>query len=165
MDRRAFLNNSSLALLTAALREISPEFALQAATRGNAGVPPQQTFQLNKKSDPEEVKSVYEIGSKEIGPSAVPYVYAFYDEDAKKFVSPLNLKPTLKKTSYTLQPILHAFNIRKSDQANFKKLKNQVQLGFNATAPITKSDQLTWVFMNAVDIFLAKQQWKKYNAT
>ena len=118
----------------------------------------QPTFQLSKKSDPEQVRSLYEAGSKEIGPSTAPYVYAFYDEDAKKFASPLNLKPTLKKNSYTLQPILHSFNIKKSDQANFKKLKNQVQLGFNATAAVTKSDQLTWVFMNAVDVFLAKDQ-------
>jgi hypothetical protein len=158
LDRRAFLNNSSLAFLTAALADLSPDLELQARTQDKNSSNAQlgQTFQLNKKNDPEEVKSVYEIGSKEIGPSAAPYVYAFYDEDAKKFVSPLNLKPTLKKNSYTLEPILHAFNIRKADQANFKKLKNQVQLGFNATAPVTKSDQLSWVFMNAIDIFLAK---------
>jgi hypothetical protein len=55
-----------------------------------------------------------------------------------------------------MEPTLQAFNIRKANQDNFKKLKNQVQLSFNATAPINKSDELSWIFMNAVDVFLAK---------
>jgi hypothetical protein len=161
MNRRDFVNTSGMALLAATLAELSPELALPMAeahesTRESSVA--RSTFQLGRKNNPEVVRGAYEFSAMGLGASAPPYVYAFYDEDAKKFISPLEVKPTLKKGSYTMQPTLHSFNIRKADQANFKNLKNQVQLGFNATAPITKSDQLTWVFMNAVDIFLAKDQ-------
>src|SRR5207249_293426 len=108
---------------------------------------------------PGNVAAAYEgVDSKDLGASEVPYVYLFFDETTNKFINPLRLAPKLNANAYTLEATLHAFNIKKSDQASFKNLKNQVQLGFNATAPATSTDRLTWLFMNAVDVFLAKDK-------
>lgn len=160
MERREFARVSAAALL-AVLTEASTEFSLPTVHAGSApsdkGSTP-DTFQLTKKNDPEVVKAFYEGTGRGLTASDVPYVYAYYDEKQKKFTNPLEITPTLKAASYTLESTLRSFNIRRTDQANFRNLKNQVQLGFNATAPVTKSDQLTWVFMNAIDIFLAKDK-------
>jgi len=108
---------------------------------------------------PELVASIYKSRpgeNRDLQGSPLPYVYAFYDENAKKFISPLDVTPTSPEGAYTLTSTLHSFNIKSSIQSQFAKLQNQVQLGFNATAPVTNSDNLTWVFMNAINIFLAK---------
>jgi hypothetical protein len=159
MDRRNFLGSSRMALLAGFLAEVGLELpsalasdATNEETDYRLGAP-----SFSKLADPEKVKKSYEVGAKDVGASAIPYVYAFYDDKANKFLNPyLEVKPVLEKNSYTMQPILQSFNIRVSDQVKFKTLRNQIQLGFNASAPITSSDQLSWIFMNAVDIFLAK---------
>ena len=160
MERREFAKGSAVALL-AVLTEASAELGLETARAGPSGKGTDGTkelFQLTKRNDPEVVKVVYEGSGRGLTASDVPYVYAYYDEGQKKFNNPLEIAPTLAAASYTLESTLHSFNIRKADQDNFRNLKNQVQLGFNATAPVTKSDQLTWVFMNAIDVFLAKDK-------
>jgi hypothetical protein len=156
MERRDFLSSSSVALLTSLMADV-PSFADVGATPKADAAP--KLFRLTEKNDPASAEKVYRglIGKGGLQASDVPYVYAYYDEALKKFVNPLDLKPALKAQSYTLEASLHAFNIRKSEQSKFSKLKNQVQLGFNVGAATTKSDQLTWVFMNAIDVFLAKK--------
>lgn len=162
MDRRGFLNKSRFALMTAAFLELVPDLKTSngQVLSGQSGAI-SSTYQLTKTNDPDAVADLYQPGAKGLGPAATPYVYAFYDENSKKFLNPLandpnGVKPSLDKGSYTMSPSLLSFNIRQADQAKFMKLKNQVQLSFNATAPISKSDQLSWIFMNAVDVFLAK---------
>jgi hypothetical protein len=154
MKRRDFFNNSMLAVLAAIAYDMpSLKAAQKAFTRkpGGAG-----SHKLAVVDNPELVIEAYAAGRRGLGASEVPYVYAYFDEASKKFVSPLDITPKLDAAAYTVEATLHAFNIRKADQIAFNNLKNQVQLGFNATAPVTTSDRLTWLFMNAVDIFFAK---------
>lgn len=161
MKRRDFLESSGAGLLVAALAGLEPRLgaALLAQERSAAQVPTEAggpghpAFRLTERLDPEAVMAAYLPGVK--GPANTPYLYAFYDEQAKKFVNPLDVKPTLDKGTYTLQPVLHAFNVSRADRAKVAG-SHQVQLGFNVTAPTTRADQLTWIFMNAVDIFLAR---------
>ena len=170
MDRRGFLNQSSYAFLAAALVPLSAELGASVAeaetSQSDTSNPIDSSkgptaHQLTKVNNPDAVADLYQLGARGLGPAASPYVYAFYDETAKKFLNPLateanGVKPSLDKGSYTMSPTLQSFNIRQADQARFKHLKSQIQLSFNATAPISKSDQLSWIFMNAVDVFLAK---------
>lgn len=154
MKRRDFVTGSSASAIGAALAAMSSELGtpLARAQSTSSGSP----LQLGRKSNPEVVRAAYERGARPLG--GAPYVYLHYDETLKKFTKATEVEPTLDKgKNWTLNPILYAFNIRTADQASFRRLKNQVQLGFNATAPINQSD-LTWVFMNAVDIFLEKDK-------
>jgi hypothetical protein len=160
MDRRNFVGNSAFALLFEALRGansgVVDAYAYPTPQAGGA-----TTLQLTKLNNPNAVAPLYIPGAKAVGPPPSPYVYAYFDEGAKKFLNPLatepsGVKPALDKGSYSVTPTLQAFNIQKAKQTQFKNLKNQIQLGFNATAPISESEQLTWVFMSAIDIFLAK---------
>jgi len=81
------------------------------------------------------VAAAYQPGARDLSASDVPYVYAYYDEKNKKFVSPLDISPTLNAGSYTLEAALHAFNIRKSDQASFKNLRTRFSLGSTRRPP------------------------------
>jgi hypothetical protein len=164
MDRREFLSGSRSALFTAVLANLPPECGtqlLQAQSGDSKSPSASTTHQLTVANNPDVIAGAYRIGTKGPGSAATPYVYAFYDEDAQKFLNPLaknpnGVKPSLPKGSYTMEPILHAFNIRQTSQRAFQKLKSEVQLSFNATAPANTSDQLSWIFMNAIDVFLAK---------
>jgi hypothetical protein len=159
VERRDFLNSSSAAALAAAFTGMGGDFAELFA--GTTQTPHEDAanargLSLTQKIDPELARAAYESGNK--GVSSIPYVYAFYDEAAKGFITPLKVVPTLKKKAYTMEAALHSFNIRSTNQSMFKNLNNQVQLGFNITTPVSESEQLTWVFMNAVDVFLAKDK-------
>lgn len=150
MQRREFITHSNAAFLTALLSQF-PVGKDATSVGGSIG-----RLQLGRKEDPEQVAAVYLCNAKGLSASEVPYVYAFYDEHARRFVSPLELATVEKAGLYTLEPVLHAFNLRRSDQAKFRNLRNQVQLGLNATAPVTNSDQLTWLFMSVINVFLGK---------
>jgi hypothetical protein len=123
----------------------------KAATKAPIGPSP---LRLTTVNDPQNVQATY--SGRGGGPATVPYVYAQYDIGSKTFLNPIDVIPTQPSGAYTLEPTLFAFNIKTSDQEQFKRLQNQVQLGFNATAPITGSDKLTWLFTSAIDVFLQK---------
>lgn len=149
MVRRTFVTGSSLSVLAALLSEASD-------VSGKAlKQPGPSPLQLTKLNQSEHVRAAYN-GSKGPGSASVPYVYAYYDVNLKKFINPLDITPTKPAGAYTLEATLHAFNMKLADQDQYKKLKNQVQLGFNATAPLTSSEKLTWLFMNAISVFGAK---------
>lgn len=162
MRRRDFLRDSTIFLGAMGSAELSsllrPEFGTVFADENQRPRP--GVLGLTARSlPPALVASIYKSRpgeSRDLQGSPLPYVYAFYDESAKKFVSPLDITPTSPEGAYTLTSILHSFNIQTSIQKRFEKLQNQIQLGFNATAPVTNSDNLTWVFMNAINIFMAK---------
>jgi hypothetical protein len=158
MDRRDFLNQSCCTALAAALFQMQPELGtaiLEGEAGGSNSTADSSTatsHQLTKVNDPDAVSELYGSGrARDLGPAPSPYVYAFYDETANKFLSPLasdrnGVKPSLAKGFYTMAPTLQAFNIQQTSQAQFKNLKNQIQLGFNATSPFGRSDQLSWVY-------------------
>lgn len=154
MDRRLFLNGGSM-IAAATLAELIPD--IEAASTAADSV-----HQLGKVNNPDTVAAAYRVGALGLGAAAAPYVYAFFDEKStQKFLNPLStvpncVKPVLPKGKYTMKPVLRSFNIRKSEQDKLKRLKSQIQLGVNATTPLSQSDTLTWMFMNAIDIFLAK---------
>lgn len=150
MQRRDFITSSSASILAAMLAQM-PVLDDKESTTGPAG-----RVQLGKKENPEQVKAVYESNARALAGSEVPYVYAFYDEQSAKFLNPLHLAAVEKAGTYTLEPVLHAFNMRQSEQATFRKLRNQVQLGINVMTPSVKPDELTWLFMNVIDVFLGK---------
>jgi hypothetical protein len=168
MDRRDFLNQSCCTALAAALLQMQAKLGTTipgakpgASTSTLDDSRTTTSHLLTKVNDPDAVTELYQTGARGLGPAPSPYVYAFYDEVANRFISPLaadrkGVKPSLNKGSYTMAPTLQSFNIRQANQEQFKNLKNQIQLSFNATAPFGRSDQLSWIFMNAVDIFLAK---------
>ena len=84
-------------------------------------------------------------------------MFLYYDKDAKKFVNPTEVKPTLDSGNYELDAVLHAFNISKASANNFSNLKQDLQLGLNFATPTHDGqDKLTWLFMNAIDVFLQK---------
>jgi nucleoside phosphorylase len=170
MDRREFLNDTSIAAIASLLLNGSNESNFLRASdlgtiaQGSAKNPMQSATStshlLTQTEDPAAVSEAYKLGTRALGAAAVPYVYAYYDETVNKFLNPLaetkELRPSLKKGTYVMTPTLQAFNIRKAEQANFRHLQNQLQLGFNATAPTAAQGDLSWIFLNAVDVFLAK---------
>jgi hypothetical protein len=163
MRRRDFVGHSSLALITAALapawlNELHAEGIPDSRPNSNLNLE-QTTFRLTQLNNPNSIAPLYVPGARAVGPAPSPYVYAYYD--GNKFINPLatdpnGVKPSLEKGTYSVTPTLQSFNIQQAKQAQFKNLKSHVQLGFNATAPIGISDQLSWIFMSAIDIFLAK---------
>jgi hypothetical protein len=160
MYRRDFIHQSAFAALLSALGELKPQMA-NASGLGAPAASGDTKFQMGKLNNPNAIAPIYVRGARRIGASPSPYVYAFYDANAKKFLNPLasetaGVKPVLAKGNYSVTPTLQSFNVQTATQAQFKNLQNQIQLGFNATAPNNGSDQLTWVFMSAIDIFLAK---------
>jgi len=163
MDRRNFFASSSIGAISAFVCPRSENLDLlgfedhsQNAVQSTSGT----THKLTETADPSQVAEAYKTGTKALGAAEVPYVYAFYDEQAQKFLNPLaetkQLQPALKKGSYVMTPSLQVFNIRKVDQVKFQHLQNQLQLGFNATTPSAGQKDLSWIFMNAVDVLLAK---------
>lgn len=156
---------SVVSALSSLLVEAGDVHGVAAPTAGASAL------QLTKRIDPQSIQALY-TGAGQLAPppppekttwppkqtpeqpappppqTTAPYVYAFFDaKQTHTFVNPLDIKPTLAKGNYTLESTLYAFNIKSSDQAKFKNLKNNVQLGFNASAPITSSDELTWLFL------------------
>jgi len=162
MQRRDFLRRATVGLAAAGWTEadtlLDPAFARVFAAESEPSK--LRVLGLTATKQPAElVATIYKSkpeGGRDLQGSPLPYVYAFYDENATKFVSPLDITPTSPAGAYTLTSTLHSFNVKASVQNQFQRLQNQVQLGFNATAPVTDSDNLTWVFMNAINIFLAK---------
>lgn len=162
MNRRELIQSVTTAFLAAggagSLEILRPDLMTASAAEQTPSKP--GVLGLTAIQQPSElVAAIYKAkpgGGRDLQGSPLPYVYAFYDENEKKFVSPLDITPTSADGAYTLTSTLHSFNIKTDVQKQFAKLQNQVQLGFNATAPVTNSDNLTWVFMNAINIFLAK---------
>lgn len=145
MDRRDFVTATTLAALSLQLRQAKAQPRTQTLPA---------TFDLTRRANQKTAAEAYLTGLKGgLGPAPLPYVFAHYDETQKKFLSPLEVTPTADASkSYSLTQQVYCFNISKSDQARFANLKNQVQLTMNATAPSVAGD-LSWVFMNAIDIF------------
>jgi hypothetical protein len=161
MQRRKFIRSATGGLATVGSVDLSRLFPSEfGAAAGQQARSSPGVLGLTAVKQPSElVATIYKSKpgqGRDLQGSPLPYVYAFYDEGAKKFVSPLDITPTSPAGAYTLTSTLHSFNIKTSVQKQFAKLQNQVQLAFNATAPVTNSDNLTWVFMNAINIFLAK---------
>lgn len=162
MNRREVLQSLPSALAAAGLIDIAevlkPQIAIAAETQASPSRPRALAL-TGTTENPELVASIYKSKpgeGRDLQGSPLPYVYASYDETAKKCVSPLDITPSSKAGAYNLTSTLHSFNIKTDVQKQFAKLQNQAQLGFNATAPVINSDNLTWVFMNAINIFLAK---------
>lgn len=158
MKRRELLGAAPGAILAALVAGQQSSAAVRspkAHARFSKHVSPLQL--TTTRSNPELVASIYRSGSapgsRDLQGSDLPYVFAFYDEAAKKFVNPLDITPTSAPGAYTVTSTLQAFNIKKSLRSQFATLQNNVQLGFNATAPVDKLDELSWVFLNAVNIF------------
>jgi hypothetical protein len=162
MERRDLIRSATVALVAAGFADVSPFSSTNLVTVFGAEKAQSKTGVLGLtgvEQNPELVAKIYKAKpgeGRDLQGSTLPYVYAFYDESAKKFVSPLDIVTSSPAGAYTLTSTLHSFNIKGDVQKQFAKLQNQVQLGFNATAPVTNSDSLTWVFMNAINIFLAK---------
>jgi hypothetical protein len=153
MERRNFLNTATIAALSAIATNSLPtrESRALAQAPGNGTTP--KVFNLTLALDPERAAAAYVAGAR--APGEPPYVYAFYDEQQKKFINPLDIVPTLDSTkTYTLTPTMRVFNISQAMKDQFRHLQQTLQLGFNATAPSSSGDDLSWVFMNAVNIFL-----------
>jgi hypothetical protein len=150
MERRDFLNSAMIAALGATSMQTFPGFEMHAIAK--AATP--KVFNLTHVSDSDKAASAYVAGAR--APGEPPYVYAFYDEQQSKFVNPLTLVPNLDSTkTYTLTPTMRVFNISQAMKNQFRQLRQTLQLGFNATAPTPTGDNLSWVFMNAVNIFLS----------
>ncbi len=161
MERRSFLALSSLAVAAPLTDAAYAARKLVHRTRPSGVGKPIFGLTSRAKPNPDSVAHTYNLASNGFKARAAlgstqPYAYMFYDEQQKKFVSPIDVKPTLDASkTYILTPKLHAFNIKKSDQSQLQNLQSQIQLGFNATAPNPVGD-LTWIFMNAIDIFAGK---------
>src|SRR5260221_1531356 len=162
MQRRELLQSLTSALVTAGLVDVAELLQPRLAIASDTPASSSRTRALaltGTKDNSELVAAIYKSKpgeGRDLQGSPLPYVYAFYDEHANKFVSPLDITPTSKAGAYTLTSTLHSFNIKTGVQKQFAKLQNQLQLGFNPTAPVTNSDNLTSVFMHAINIFLAK---------
>jgi hypothetical protein len=151
MERRDFLNAASIATLSAIAGLSTSES--RALAQAPVSTPP-KVFGLTQTSDPDRAAAAYVAGAR--APGEPPYVYAYYDEQQNKFVNPLAIVPNLDSTkTYTLTPTMRVFNISQAMKDQFKHLRQTLQLGFNATAPSSSGDNLSWVFMNAVNIFLS----------
>jgi hypothetical protein len=162
MYRRDFVANSVVAFLASTLAESAlgsdgPRLADQIGSHTGGEVA--DAFLLTSKLDEEVVEQAYKgRAPRGLEGSELPYLFLYFDEEKKKFANPLDVTPSLPPKAYSLEAKIHAFNIKRDQQDQFKNLKNEVQLGFNAKAPVTKTDELTWMFMNAVDIFLNKDK-------
>ncbi len=84
-----------------------------------------------------------------------PHIFLYYHDN--KFVKPQEILLTAKPAKYKLDATLHAFGISKRQQYIFKKVGADLQLGFNIGAPV-HDDNLTWVFLSAVNVFLQKDE-------
>ena len=148
---------------------------MQPALAAPSVVRPNRSLGLARSISPDIVASAYPnaAGKWAAIPATLPaadkvsYVYAYFDEsvNVKKFVDPTEVVPTLDAAkTYSLTPTLHSFNVRKADEDQFAKLKTQIQLAFNATSPSAVGD-LTWIFMNAIEIFAGKDPRKPRQLT
>jgi hypothetical protein len=80
----------------------------------------------------------------------------YYDKVHKKFISPVDISPTIPKGSYSISSTLRTFNLSKANYQTAQNSQQEVQLGLNFTAPLTSSgDNFAWILKNAVNIFLA----------
>jgi hypothetical protein len=158
MERREFINASGLALLSPFVAQ-----ALAMVESGSAGTPqPAPTvkdlFRLNRAYRADDAARVYkgepipEAG----GPLLPPHMFMYYDEKKKLFLNPLNIVPTAKKQSWNIEATIHSFNISSQDYKDFEKLQKDIQIGLNFTAPTASQDRISWIFMNAINVFLAK---------
>lgn len=159
MNRRDLLHASGVSTVVFALADLMPELIAAPSEGQNPSDKPY--MQLTRISDPDVVANVYDSGGRGLESSTSPYVYAFFDEQTGAFKDPRNLQPTLENKPLTIESTLHSFNIRTTNEKDFKNLQNKVQLGFNATVSTPdNSDKLKWVFMNAIDVFLSKNTKK-----
>jgi hypothetical protein len=155
MERREFLNGATIAALSALAGESLSTLETPVVFAQPTGNALSTVFGLTHTTDPEKAAAAY-VGAGARAPGEPPYVYAFYDEQQNKFLNPLTLVPNLDSTkTYTLTPTMRVFNISQAMKDQFRHLKQTLQLGFNATAPSPSGDNLSWVFMNAVNIFLS----------
>ncbi len=149
-DRRDFVRGGIVALACGI-----PELRTAAESMQSEDKPLTSPYGLTTRTDADTARRAHLPGSKGSNPNPLPYVYLYYDKTQKRFLTTLEVTPgsdiDASKT-YHLSSKLHTFNIRSADQRTFSKLQNNVQLAFNVTAPNPLGD-LTWVFMNAIDIF------------
>lgn len=119
-------------------------------------------YNLNGAYTPKALDKAYkpekQVTAAEAPPAVLPpHVFLYYDKDKNTFVNPTKVEPTLNAGKYRLDAGLHAFNVATANYDNFRRYKNELQLGLNVAADIQGGqDSLTWVFMNAIDVFLQK---------
>lgn len=158
MERRDFINASGIALLSPVLGNLLA-IAEQASAQSNQQ--PNRVrdlFRLNGSYRTEDVERVYkgEAIAEAGGPLLPPHMFMYYDEHKQIFVNPLNIVPSADNKNWTIDATLRSFNIDSQFYKQFSKLQKDVQIGLNFTAPTASQDRISWIFMNAIDIFLAK---------
>ena len=148
MDRREFLETFVASLSLAATS--TPALA---ETAKPLAMPQRGLFGLSKIEDPGLQLAAYTASETQTFGSEAPYVYLYFDEEKKAFVSPLNVQPILDPGLFHLKSKLCAFNVSGDVQSRAKTDKSSLQLGFNVTTRPNTADQLTWLFVNAVNLF------------
>ena len=167
IDRRTFLSSSTIATVAALLGELSCDSRLAVAQILRHPLPMTGPFQFNRTADQNLVQRVMggtlsvvrseAAGLNSTGTSAIPdYLYLYYDTDKNVFVHPTyeDIR-TLDNKPYVTEPRVYSFNIGSADQPRLVGLKNQLQVNFSAAAPtelLGTLENLTWTFINAVDI-------------
>lgn len=181
IGRRNFIKSSSLALLAgtfvqpaAALANTNFSFAQKAS--------PKHTVDLTTTYTVEELERLYvrvdtrstsNITSKKnsavmsFAPSSpfrdeernTEQKLFFYDQAAGKLVNPFNIKPSLTAAKYSFEATALNYHVTKEDNNKlWKSLKNLAQMQLGLSVPANASDDLTWLVMTGIDLFLGNNR-------
>jgi hypothetical protein len=157
MKRRQFLEVTSLSSIAALLNAGLPVFG-ETPHDVPASSPPPNVFRLGENYSHTNLKIAYSGAAQpEADPAQIPpHVFLMYDVPNKKFVNPSDMDGVSASGTYTLAASLYTFNLATADYQKFKDLQNQLQLGLNVSSQSPQQDMLTWISMNAVNVFGAK---------
>lgn len=152
MERRSFLELGSLAALAG-----SASFENLLAQETPQTSPPITGLELlGDPYDSQVAQLTYNTAVEDAAPPPTPNGLLYYDMGAKKFISPVDIKPAKPKGPYSITSSLRTFNLSKSGYHTAQKSQQVVQLGLNFTAPLSSSgDTFAWILKNAVNIFMA----------
>jgi len=113
------------------------------------------TFQLTSKYSDESSRAMFTSGAQ--AASLPPLMYLYFDRKTNRFVNPLELVPDKPQGKYELNLDLLSFNMSQSTKETLGNVdqKKDLQLTLQVAAPQSGDDSetLSWVFMNAIDIF------------
>jgi hypothetical protein len=157
MDRRNFIGFTATGLgtaLSSRLGTASPQRKTDAqglsATVGGTDI-----YQLTSRYSDESARA--QFTSSGPSPELPPHIYLHFDTKAKRFITPQDIEPDLTPGKYQLNAELTAFNMSQTTRQQFRQIdqNKDLQLTLNVAAPQSgdESDTLSWLFMNAIDIF------------
>jgi hypothetical protein len=150
MRRRSFLASGMTSILAAAA-----DLSLgQSSESQTSNVP--DIYRLTSKYRTDAGKALF---TKSQGPEETPpHIYLHFDTKAMKFLNPIEVVADLSPGAYTLDVSLVAFGASsdlRQKLGSGQKKDIQLTLKVDANQSSDKEDTLSWLFMNAIDVFLS----------